>query len=206
MAKKKTTRGVIDAATRAASDLEACGGRFALVGGLAISARVEPRFTRDVDIALSIDDDREAERLVNGMSNRGYRVETVIEQRRTERLATVRLVHPSMPGVFTDLLFGSSGIEPEVVTAAEALPYRPGTALPVATIAHLIALKVLSESEERPQDRIDLRALAGAATADDWRAAEAAVRLIRARGFHRGRALVSRLRRWRRALRGKRSP
>jgi hypothetical protein len=197
---KKTSRGVIDAAARAAVDLQACGARFALIGGLAIGARAEPRFTRDVDIALAVARDEDAEQLVNALTRRGYRVETVIEQTRAGRLATVRLVHPSMPGVFTDLLFASSGIEHELVAAAEPLSYRRGTRLPVATVGHLIALKVLSESEARLQDRIDLRTLASVATPDDWGSAEAALRLIRARGFHRGRALLSSLRRWRRVL------
>ena len=93
--------------------------------------------------------------------------------------------------------FSSSGIEPELVEAAERVSYRPGTMLPVARVGHLIALKVLSESDERLQDRIDLKVLAAVATQADWSTAEAAVRLIRARGYHRGRALRKRLRRWR---------
>ncbi len=60
-----------------------------------------------------------------------------------------------------------------------------------------MALKVLSESEERLQDRIDLKLLAKAASGEDCATAEQAVRLIRARGFNRGRALLRRLRSWR---------
>ena len=37
--------------------------RLALVGGLAVSARAEPRFTRDVDLAVAVVSDDEAERL-----------------------------------------------------------------------------------------------------------------------------------------------
>lgn len=37
------------------------------------------------------------------------------------------------------------------------------------------------------------------ATDEDWETAKAMVTLIKARGFHRGRALVTRLRRWRRS-------
>jgi hypothetical protein len=62
---KKAARGLIDAATRAARDLEACGGSFALVGGLAVAARAEPRFTRDVDLVLAIERDVDAEHLVH---------------------------------------------------------------------------------------------------------------------------------------------
>ena len=38
--------------------------RLALVGGLAVSARAEPRFTRDVDFAVAVGSDKEAEQLI----------------------------------------------------------------------------------------------------------------------------------------------
>jgi hypothetical protein len=54
MAKKakepSQTCGVVEAARHVASDLEAIGVRFALIGGLAVGARTEPRFTRNVDL------------------------------------------------------------------------------------------------------------------------------------------------------------
>ena len=37
------------------------GVRFALIGGLAVSARTEPRFTRDADLAVAVTSDAEAE-------------------------------------------------------------------------------------------------------------------------------------------------
>lgn len=40
-------RELIDALERALADLDALGARVALVGGLAIAVRVDPRFTRD---------------------------------------------------------------------------------------------------------------------------------------------------------------
>jgi len=154
-----------------------------------------------IDAAVSVVHDEEAERLVHDLSTRGYRVEKVIEQTRTARLATARLRHEATREIFIDLLFASSGIEPELVAGAEPIGYGRGRSLPVARTGHLIALKILSESEERLQDRLDLRALALVATDEDWSLAEASLRLIRARGFHRGRALMRRLRAWRRAPR-----
>ena len=35
--------------------------RFALVGGVAVAARTEPRFTRDLDFAISVGTDQEAD-------------------------------------------------------------------------------------------------------------------------------------------------
>lgn len=39
---------------RIARLLETRGKRFALVGGIAVSVRVEPRFTRDVDLVVAL--------------------------------------------------------------------------------------------------------------------------------------------------------
>jgi len=56
-----------------------------------VSARAEPRFTRDVDVAVAITDDREAEALVHALTSDGYRLRAAVEQDAVERLATVRL-------------------------------------------------------------------------------------------------------------------
>lgn len=197
MAKKKNDKRapdpVTEAAALAAADLADLGARFALVGGLAVSVWGEPRYTRDVDLAVGVDLDDEAERLIRELAARDYEIVTIIEQTRTNRLATARLRRSKDRSVFIDLLFASSGIERELAAAAVLIDD-----VPVGTVGHLLALKVLSESDRRLQDRIDIQELAKVATAADWRTAEAMVRLIKERGFHRGRALLTRLRRWQR--------
>lgn len=183
----------VEAALRAAvRDLLAQNVKCALVGGLAVSARTEPRFTRDVDLALAVADDREAERVAQALTTRGYRIVALVEQEAMKRLATIRLSAPGNDeaGVVVDLLVASSGIESDVVSAAEDLEVFPGFKLPVASIGHLIALKVLSRDDvERPQDAADLRALIRSATAADERAANEALARITSRGFHRDRDL-----------------
>jgi hypothetical protein len=172
------------------------GQPFALVGGFAISARSEPRFTRDVDLAVAVPDDPAAEALVHALAGAGYSVLATVEQEATNRLATVRLGVPgtmARAAVIVDLLFASSGIEPELVAAAEPLVVLPGLTLPVATTGHLIALKLLARSPDRPQDAADLLALASVATAPDWALARQAVMLIQRRGFHRGKDLAREL-------------
>jgi hypothetical protein len=52
---------------RIVSDLSALGRRFALVGGLTVSVRTEPRLTRDSDLAVFVADDRDAEALVRDL-------------------------------------------------------------------------------------------------------------------------------------------
>jgi hypothetical protein len=195
---KNAPAALTAALRRIAPRLDAKAVAWALVGGVAVSVRSAPRFTRDLDLAVAVTDDAAAEAVAHALGQAGYVVHAAVEQAAAGRLATVRLAHRSSPEVFVDCLFSSSGIEPEIVAAAERMKIVPGLVAPVATTGHLIALKVLAESEDRPQDRMDLMALGAVATARDWADAEAAVRLIRARGFHRGRPLLRQLRAWRR--------
>ena len=106
-----------------------------------------------------------------------------------ERLSGVRLVRKGSD-VVVDLLFASSGIENEVVAAADRLEVLPHLTVPVATTAHLIALKVLAG---RSQDLTDVTYLIPAASPADLDRARDAVKLIQARGFNRGRDVVAEL-------------
>lgn len=171
---------------------------WALVGGLAVSIRAEPRFTRDLDVAVAVADDHEAERLVSELVARGFRLRISLEQQALGRLAAVRLLPPGEPeeGVVADLLFFSSGIEPEICQAAELVEVLPGLTVPVAQAGHLVAMKVLATTRDRPQDAIDLRALISRLTSVDLERATAAVTLIERRGANRGRDLRADLARW----------
>lgn len=175
------------------SDLTEVPVSFALIGGLAVSARTEPRFTRDADLAVALANDAEAEALVHRLRARDYGVEGVVEQDAVGRLATVRLTlsHAAQAPVI-DLLFASSGIEAEIVADAEPLDLLPGLRLGVALTGHLIALKILSRDDvTRPQDLVDLRALLRIAPAAELVRARQALTLIAARGYHRGRDLMT---------------
>lgn len=70
-------------------DLDA---RWAVIGGLAVSARCEPRFTRDVDVCVLVQDDTDAERLLAALVATGHAIEGLVEQDARGRLATARLV------------------------------------------------------------------------------------------------------------------
>jgi len=181
---------------RIVANLNDLGRRFALVGGLAVSARTEPRLTRDADLAVLVTDDRDAETLVRDLQARGWRVVTAIEQDAAGRLATVRLgpAGDDARGAVVDLLFASSGIEPEVVARAERIEVIEGFTVPVARLGHLIALKVLARDDRtRPHDRVDLAALLARADGAALDEARASLRLVAQRGFQRGRDLLAAL-------------
>lgn len=159
----KATKSVLDEEGRA----------YALIGGLAISARAAPRFTDDVDFALSCSD-ADAEALVGSFVRRGFSLDALLMTRSTNRIATVRLKPPGSD-VLVDLLFDFTGIEGEIVGSATDAEVRPGFAMPVATLPHLIAMKVLAF---RKKDMIDLESLFEAAGSADLANARRAVAAI----------------------------
>jgi hypothetical protein len=171
---------------------------WALVGGLAISVRVEPRFTRDIDLAVAVPDDVAAEALVADLTARGFRLQLALEQKALGRLATVRLVPPGEQegGVVVDLLFSSSAIEAEICRDAERLEVVPGLVVPVAQAGHLVAMKLLAHAPDRPQDGVDLRALIDRLTPLELDRARAAVSRIEQAGANRAKRLLLELERW----------
>ena len=183
----------LDAIRRVVALVESLGRHCCLVGGLAVSARARERFTKDIDFAVAVANDAQAEAVALGFQRAGYPLMQVLEQTERAVLSTLRFAVPgsgsAAPGI--DLLFGSCGIEAEIVARAEQVAFRPGVEIPVARLPHLIAMKVLSESAIRANDHADLHALIAAATKAELAEAEAAVRLIAARGFDRGKDLVA---------------
>jgi hypothetical protein len=79
--------------TRLVTDLRILRTRWALVGGLAVSARARPRTTEDLDVVIAVQSDREAENVAFAFRGLGYLYlpEHALEQQESERLATVRL-------------------------------------------------------------------------------------------------------------------
>lgn len=169
----------------------------ALLGGLATSAWTEPRFTRDVDLAVAVRTDGEAEGLLRSLSRQGYRLLATVEQTATGRMATARLSPPSESdeGMIVDLLFASSGIETEIVDAAVELDIGASTPVRVARVGHLVALKLLAyDPGTRPQDALDLNALRAVLDSDETKRADDACELIMRRGYARERNLPALLR------------
>jgi hypothetical protein len=173
------------------AELERVGRRFALVGGLAISVRAEVRFTRDVDLAVCVDDDADAKSLVYQLGAAGYAPIASVEHETCQRLATVRLLAPQK--VKVDLLFASSGIEDEVVAGATPVDMGASGRVPVASAEELLALEVLSMTEARLQDRLDAQRLLEFVPDIDLTRVRSHLDRITERGFHREQALRAKL-------------
>ena len=119
-----------------------------------------------------------------------------VEQDAAGRFATARMALPAdrVPErIVTDFLFASSGIEKEIVAAAEPIEVFADCIVPVATSGHLLALKVLSQATTRPQDRIDAHSLLAVVNESELLAAKAALRSIERLGFQRGKDLMREL-------------
>lgn len=162
--------------------------QFAVVGGLAASARGEARFTRDVDVAVAVSSDSEAEQIVHALVRRGYQLVATVEHDAMHRLATARL--RGLDGVVCDLIFSTSGIEQEIVAAAEPLQLLAHLNVPTATTEALLAMKVLSATSQRPRDLGDIQALILVNPDFDQALVETWLALIVRRGYGREQDLL----------------
>jgi hypothetical protein len=107
------------------------------------------------------------------------------------RLSTVRLL--GTDGIRVDLLFASSGIEREIVDRANPVEIAAAGFIPVAAAEELLAMKVLSMTGVRLQDRLDALRLLQLVPNLDLDRVRADLRSISDRGFDRGQDLTSKL-------------
>ena len=126
---------------------------YALVGGLAVSLRGQPRVTVDVDILVVADVERAA-RLVSIFEESNFQPLFANVMEVVERAFILPVRHRST-NVKVDLILGLSGFERQTVTRAEPLDLA-GSTVSVATAEDLIIMKVLAG---RPQDEQDLQGL-----------------------------------------------
>lgn len=183
---------------RSADDLNHIGVRYACIGGLAVGARTTLRFTQDADLTIAVDSDQHAEAITGHLIRNGYQIIMELDHKPTGRIGVLRLRSPEATGHYEndelpllDLLIHSTGIEHETVASAESVEMLSGLEIPTATVPYLIAMKVLSESDRRLQDRIDLQNLIAVATQDDLATVPGLLDLIDERGFANGKDLRS---------------
>ncbi len=79
-----------DALRRAVDTLDGLDASFALVGGMAVSVLAAPRITGDVDLAVAVGSDADAESIARGFAAAGYRIASLLQQDHIGRLAGVR--------------------------------------------------------------------------------------------------------------------
>ena len=187
--------GIAARLSAVADDLDDIGRSWALVGALALGVHARPRATLDADIALVVSDDEDANRFAKALQARGYIVLEAGVHPTLGHVTSLRVVSPVRAGgrLVVDFMFDTTGIEQEIVASAGRLAVTRDLEVPVATRGHLIAMKVLSQGADRPQDSVDLRELLRRATTADLDGARTALRLIREREHDGGKDLLGAL-------------
>lgn len=178
---------------RAIELLTKIGVRFAVVGGMAVSFRAIERLTKDLDLAVAVEDDVQAQRIVHEFSQLGFLIDDVFDQEDTGRMSTVRMISPAKNPMFVDFLFASSGIENEIVDNAEEGHLFSNINVRVATTPCLIAIKVLSARESRMRDIVDLQSLFEVASSLEIAESRRLLDLITERGYNRSKDLQAEL-------------
>lgn len=174
---------------RAIELLTNLGVRFAVVGGIAVSFRAIERLTKDLDLAVAVETDEDAQKVVHEFSQFGFLIDDVFEHEVTKRMATVRMISPGENPMYVDLLFATSGIENEIVDASEEAHLFSNINARVANVPSLIALKVLSARESRMRDIVDLQSLFEVSSPQDIAEARRLLDLITKRGYNRNKDL-----------------
>ena len=185
---------LVDNLKRAVRDLKELNLKFALIGGFAVSFHTSPRTTEDIDFILLAKNNAEIENLVRSLHSKDYKLINLFENTAKKKVSLVRLLSPNCegPNPNLDLLFNITGIEQEIVSEAIHYNYLEIDA-PIASIACLIAMKLVSENEERLTDRQDLISLIKISDKKTiLRARELSI-LIANRGYSGGKDLNSRL-------------
>ncbi len=126
---------------------------FAVIGGLAVGVRGEPRFTADVDVVVGLNLD-DALLLVDRLSGSPFQplFPEVAEVVRTSFLLPLRHLATS---VRVDVAIGLSGFERQLLARADEITLSGFTA-PIATSEDLILMKLLAS---RPRDIEDAEKL-----------------------------------------------
>ena len=174
------------------SVLRELNARFAVIGGLAVSVRTEPRFTKDADFLVAVANDAESERIGQAMIRHGFTLAALFERTDIARIATMRFM---LADVYVDLLTGVCGAEAEIVADASEVTILEGRRCAVASVGALIGLKALACcNRKKPDDQADLQRLLAVASGADITAAFAFVGLMESRnapGASRLRAILA---------------
>jgi predicted nucleotidyltransferase len=126
---------------------------YALVGGLAVSLRGQPRVTADVDMVIAADVER-ALALVHELENTRFKP-LFAEIADVVQTAFILPLRHRSTNVKVDLAIGLSGFERQTVRRAERIDMA-GSPVSVATAEDLLIMKVLAG---RPQDEQDITGL-----------------------------------------------
>ncbi len=129
---------------------------YAVIGGIAVSLRGEPRVTADVDLVIAADIGG-AVQLLDALEQTSFEPLCPGVREVVERAYILPLRH-SLSGVRVDIAIGMSGFERQVIVRATPVDFGDFSAA-IATAEDLLIMKVLAG---RPQDIQDARGIIAA--------------------------------------------
>lgn len=136
---------------------------FAVIGGIAVAVRGEPRFTADIDIVVGIDQDAAID-LLRSVARSAFEplfpgVEDVVRE------AFMLPLRHRGTQVKVDIAVGATGFEGQVIRRAPTEPLG-GVSVRIATAEDLLLMKAMAG---RPRDTEDSRGIASRrAGTIDW--------------------------------------
>jgi len=128
------------------------GWRGCVIGGLAVQAWGEPRFTMDVDLSLLVGLGREEEFIDAWLEKFSARIPNVRDFALANRVLLLR----SSEGIGIDNAPGCLPFEDEAIFRAVDVEFAPGVKIKTCTSEDLLVMKCFAD---RPQDWIDIRGI-----------------------------------------------
>jgi predicted nucleotidyltransferase len=132
------TESLPDAIARCARFLEHTGRPYALIGGMAIVARVRVRLTEDLDVLVAAKP-ADLDAILQSAVEHGYS-----HDEGDRALFLEGLIRFRGPGAGVDVLTADSGFLREVIARARPVTLA-GTQMPCATLEDLVLLKLEAE-------------------------------------------------------------
>lgn len=126
--------------------------RFLIVGGYAVAAHGHPRYTKDLDVWVWVDETN-AQRLLDALDDFGFGAVGLTVDDLLEKDAVIQLGYPPKR---IDLLTGVDGLTFELCYVDRVVIDIDGTPVPFIDLANLRRNK---QASGRPQDLADLAAL-----------------------------------------------
>jgi len=146
-----------------AAFLQASRAPYALIGGIAVSVRGEPRFTADVDVVAAVEI-KDALALLEATTGSAFEPLFADAAEVVERAYLLPLRHRTT-AIKADVAIGLTGFERDLV--ARAVPVDlGGFSVPVASSEDLLLLKVLAGRARDIDDATSIVSKQGAAI--DW--------------------------------------
>ena len=135
---------------------------YAIIGGVAVSIRSTPRYTKDVDAVVWVGEEGWIE-FLSHITKRGLRVraDDPIRFARQNRL----LLLTDEDGVHIDLSFGALPFEEQMIRNAEPIEVAEGCIASIATAEALVVMKAIAW---RPKDKQDIREIVTINPSLDW--------------------------------------